>query len=196
MKFYINEHLPDKITEKRREIRHFIWEQKRKDDSLPKEAKATIKVQNDIVYVYKIPVKHKSPPIKLVDMFPTSDRQAQLDEIVLMKSDDGTVKNSVFQAFAIHATKSGDIQDARLKVRIANPSVSHVIAAFVSGHGQYAYDDDGEYGSGLRLARAIQNAGYTDVVIVVARRFGGQHVGAQRFQVINELALQAVLRLP
>lgn len=196
LQYYVNEQLPDKIMEKQKEVRHFIWEQKRKDDSLPKDQKASIKVQNDIVYINRQPVQHKLPPVKMSEMFPTPQDQQKLDSITLSKSDDKTVKNSVFQAFAMHASTSAEAHLAHRKVRVANPSVSHVIAAFVSGENGYAFDDDGEYGSGLRLVRAIQAAGYTDLVVVVARRFGGQHIGAQRFCIINELALQAIRKLP
>lgn len=92
LQFYVNEQLPDMMAEKKNEIRHFIWEQKRKDDHLPKAQKASIKVQNDIVYVNKQPIKHRLPPTKLSETFPDAEMQSQLDEISLAKSDDKTVK--------------------------------------------------------------------------------------------------------
>lgn len=108
----------------------------------------------------------------------------------------GTIKGSVFQAFALHANTPHDAHIAHLKLRVANPSCSHIIAAFVGGDDTYAFQDDGEFGAGLRLTRFIQSQGYADVVILVARRYGGQHIGAQRFQVMNELALEALRKLP
>lgn len=92
LKFYVNEQLPDMMAEKKREIRHFVWEQKRKDDHLPKGQKANIKVQNDIVYVNKQPVKHRLPIIKLSEMFPDQEMQEKLDATQLVKSSDRTSK--------------------------------------------------------------------------------------------------------
>lgn len=190
--YFVNEQYPDKIAEKRKEIRHFVWEQRRKEDHLPDNQKAKIKIQEDVVYVNKQPVNHKLGSVKIKDMFPTPEEQMELNSIKLAKSKDRTVKGSVFQAFAMEATEVEHARLAQQKVKVANPSATHIITAFLSGMDDYKFNDDGEYGSGLRLVRHLQGLGYTDKVVVVVRRFGGKHIGPQRFQIINDLAVEAI----
>lgn len=194
-KFLVRIQLPDKTMENHREVNHYVWEQKRKDDGLPKERKARIKVANNTVYVDKKEISHSLPEIKFADLFPSPEEQEQIDTLQMHKSEVKTVKRSQFQGFAAHADSKDFASQAQLKVRQTFPDASHVITAFVSARGDYYFDNDGEFGAGLRLARYIKDGDYGDMVVCVVRRFGGVHVGPQRFSAILEVAKQAIDKL-
>lgn len=49
-------------------------------------------------------------------------------------------------------------------------------------------DDDGEGGSGAKLASTIENTGAQNVLVVVSRWFGGVHLGPARFKYIASVA--------
>ena len=81
--------------------------------------------------------------------------------------------------------------------KIAAASHNMVAYSFVdasSGVRVFDNDDDGEGGSGAKLASTIDNKGARDVIVVVSRWFGGVHLGPTRFQCINNAARDALVR--
>lgn len=186
---------PIKHWKKKREVNHFIWEQKSKEEHLPKQQKSKILVRKDTVYVNRLAVKHKLPKVKFPLLYKDPAIQDEIDNLVTFRSDLKTVKDSIFQAFAAYANTTEEAHKVQTRIRQANPAASHVIAAFVSGTGDYAFNEDGEFGSGIRLVRKIKERDFADVVVCIVHKFGGKHIGPQRFQIINDLAIQAIERL-
>jgi len=75
--------------------------------------------------------------------------------------------------------------------KIAAASHNMVAYSFVdasSGVRVFDNDDDGEGGSGAKLASTIDNKGARDVIVVVSRWFGGVHLGPARFKHIASVA--------
>lgn len=55
-------------------------------------------------------------------------------------------------------------------------------------------DDDGEAAAGGRLLHLLQLMDVWNVVVVVTRWYGGIHLGPARFQLINQVAREAVVK--
>jgi hypothetical protein len=55
-------------------------------------------------------------------------------------------------------------------------------------------DDDGENAAGGRLLHLIELMGASNVVVVVSRWYGGVHLGADRFRLINQCARDAITK--
>ena len=53
-------------------------------------------------------------------------------------------------------------------------------------------DDDGESGSGAKLAALLELTGASNVLVVVSRWFGGIHLGPARFKYIASVGRQAL----
>ena len=58
------------------------------------------------------------------------------------------------------------------------------------------FDDDGETAAGGRLLHLMQLMDVWNVVVVVSRWFGGVLLGPDRFRIINNVARQALIRVP
>jgi len=54
-------------------------------------------------------------------------------------------------------------------------------------------DDDGETAAGSRLAHLLELVGVENVMVVVSRWYGGIHLGADRFRLINQVAREALV---
>ena len=73
--------------------------------------------------------------------------------------------------------------------RVRTPSVAKII-------GEVLYedcDDDGENAAGRRLLRLLQVMDVWNVLVVVSRWYGGVKLGPDRFNIINDVAREAVV---
>lgn len=61
--------------------------------------------------------------------------------------------------------------------------------------GREAYNDNGEFGSGFRLLRAIKTSGLDNVALFMIRQYGGVNLGPKRFTIMTELAELALEKL-
>lgn len=70
----------------------------------------------------------------------------------------------------------------------------HIAVACVVGD-QEAYHDNGEFGAGFRLLKAIKNSGMNNVALFMIRQFGGINIGPKRFTIMVDLAELALEKL-
>lgn len=197
-KFYVNAQLPDKMVEQNRLVRHIIWEQKKKDEGLPFDQKAKIAVQNNVVIINRKSIRKQLPKVRLHHMFQDDEIQRKLEDITLTESEHRREKGSNFQAFAATCEKPELAHLVQVRVRQLNPEASHVITVFNPAPDStysYALQDDGEHGGALRLYRYLKDHNICNVAVCVARTFGGVHIGPKRFQIMTELAKQAIDKL-
>lgn len=93
---------------------------------------------------------------------------------------------------------TSDVQKAYNKICQDAPAIDHIPMAFVAQHEGESTSglvDDKEHGAGHRVLKAIREMGEHNIAVFVARRFGGEHIGASRFDVISKLASKAILQL-
>ena len=153
--YYINKQLPEKLAEQNREIRQIVRKQKSKEETLPMGERSQIQVQNKKVYIDGEEVVKLLLPPEPMELFTDNAETEKIDKIKLASSDVETEKGSVFQAFAMKASQLVDVKRGYVKVRQLNPSVTHVVAAYL-GRNKEAYQDDDEHGSGFRLLKKLQ----------------------------------------
>ena len=73
--------------------------------------------------------------------------------------------------------------------RVRNPSAAKMI-----GEVPYEdWDDDGENAAGRRLLRLLQVMNVWNVLVIVSRWYGGVKLGPDRFNIINDVAREAVV---
>ena len=112
-----------------------------------------------------------------------------------------TEKKSTFRGFLLRDVTSLEQVDAMLRAlrrdsRIAR--CSHLMAAWrIALRGDprdpdcvwaQDHDEDGETGAGRGMSHLLRVTGSGNVCVVVARWFGGVHLGPARFQLINNCA--------
>ena len=111
-----------------------------------------------------------------------------------------TGDGSHFQAHSVRITSKEDVIPAikalGADVRVAG--ASHVMYAYRTGTERYAihnYEDDGEWGSGRMIMEAIEEKNIYNQLICVTRWHYGKHMGRARFDVIKNLAIEAIDKL-
>jgi len=119
-------------------------------------------------------------------------------------SDPITDRGSTFMAFATHVTSEEDafMKLDKLKTDSKMRKASHIMSAWrtkvINENGQEIKyqdsDDDGEAAAGSRMLHLITIMDVWGIMVIVARWFGGAHIGPDRFRHINSTAREAVLR--
>ncbi|KAL3234592.1 Uncharacterized protein RNJ44_03354 [Nakaseomyces bracarensis] len=118
-------------------------------------------------------------------------------------SDPISDRGSTFMAFAAHATSEEEAFQMldHLKMDSKMRRANHAMCAWrikkQSDGNEIIYqdcDDDGETAAGSRMLHLITIMDVWNVIVVVARWFGGVHIGPDRFKHINSTAREAVLR--
>lgn len=191
--YYINPQLPDSLAEQRRENRQNIKERKEKEKPIPKENKSTFNIKNGKLYINgQVKRKLLSPP-SVLQLFPDEDQQKKIDnmrsKILRSKPESGSM-------FRITVFRPSTIDEARLayiKLFQEFPSADHIAGTFCIGNSK-DYQDNGEFGSGFRLLKVLNDAGLDNIAIFMIRHHGGTNLGPRRFVIMTDLARAALDR--
>lgn len=80
-----------------------------------------------------------------------------------------------------------EVRLAYIKMFQTYPGADHIaVAAMVNR--EEAFNDNGEFGSGFRLMKAICQAQMDNIALFMVREFGGKHLGPRRFTIMTDLA--------
>lgn len=132
------------------------------------------------------------------DLYFDQDEQKEMNKLKIIYTKPEDLKSSSFWAAAVRADTTLEVQRAYNKIRQDSPSVDHIVLGYVSKCNDEEVSglvDDNEHGAGHKVLRAIRERKEVNIAVFVARRFGGEHIGPQRFQVFLRLALQAMEQL-
>lgn len=197
-KFYINQQLPDAVSEQCREIREIIKQCKDKEEDLPRSAKSSFTVKADKVFINGQLQKKKITPPTVQELFPEQSEQEKMDKIKFKFFHTDPEQGSSFKAAVFTPQSMADVRRAYIKLAQDYPAADHIAVA-CSVQSETAYQDNGEHGSGFRILRCIKQSALDGVAIFIMRHYGGQNLGPRRFTIINELsrvALEYVKALP
>lgn len=150
------------------------------------------------IFVNKKVVKRKLPVVRPRHMFQSENVQDKLDTLEFSESEYKPDRTGYFQAYAVACKKTTEAHLAQVRARQMHPEATHIVSAFNPSPESaelYAFQDDGEFGAGLRLIRFLKENNYHDVVVCVVRHYGGVNLGPRRFQLMTELAKEALDKL-
>ena len=122
-----------------------------------------------------------------------AQEKAKMDKLTLGKSDMVNEKGSIFTAYAVVSTLLTEICRAYCKVRSMYTSGDHVVVAYHLD-GQKGGHDDDEYAASNHLQQ-ILNQTDKNLAIFMVCVFGGVHIGAKCFTIIEKLAREAIAKL-
>ena len=124
----------------------------------------------------------------------------ELDEVLRSeynRSENKAVEGSIFTGFAAPAKNHDDVRRLYQKLKLKIPDARHIVCAYVLKDVSPHYNaadchDDGEHGAGRILLELLESNGLTDVMIFVARRYGGVKMSGERFKCYLEVAKEAL----
>lgn len=195
--YFINEQIPEGCTELKKQMSARLKTLKEKNDAKPRDQRSVIQaVGSNILVDGELDKSEVSTP-QPSQLFLDAESQAQIDEIqtLLVETQPEVVKNSQFIGLAIHATDTAQVQRAYIAVAQRYPSSDHIMLGYAlkeKGQLKAGSCDDKEYGAGAKIRNLIFQKKARDVAVFVLRKYGGIHLGFNRFAAIESVASKAI----
>ena len=189
--YAISEQLPASVRERR--TAQIPLMTKMRQEAQKNNSSANIKLVKDKLFVNNQLIKGKFES-NCLDHITTSDA---IDYNHIEHTLPRTVKNSVFQGHyhSVH-TQMEASQVLRSCYQGDTAKSDHIIYAyrFLDENGQTVsgHDDDGEWSASQILMELLQDKGINDGILIVTRKHGGQNLGKQRFDIIRQVAHEAL----
>ncbi len=199
VKYFVNEQQPEALVEERKTVRAKAKELKEKneDPDTPEIEKVKVEIKGGKLYVNNELERDKVKPPTPSDLFVNQAEQKRTNDVKLEVCGQQGEKGSSFYAYATEVDSIVGVRRAYRKVKQINPHVNHIMAAYKviqNGTLQKGHCDDREHGGGRKILEEIGNR--ENVAVFVCRKFGGQHIGAKRFEHISQVAHNALTLLP
>lgn len=194
--FFVSEQLPEEFAERRRQ-QGFIKAQNNKlptAEQLPMEfKKGDLYIENDR---FQHPIR---PPTVRQQVLPSAWEADLTRKVEIFEGDTRDRDDSVFVGYAAKVDSVDLVQGAYMKVRQAHPDASHVMCAYrFPGNNptkSYGISDDGEHGGGRRILKVLRDAEVFNCALFVVRYYGGRHIGADRFTLIEDVSKSALMEM-
>lgn len=196
--YFISEQIPEGIVESRKQINQRLKTLKDQNEAKPKEERSKIQVINEKILVNDVLDLPEVTVPKPSQLFLDERTQALIDQIQseLQETSPVTVRNSEFMGISIKVSSIEKVQQAYIAVTQRYPSVDHIMLGYAfrdsGGKLKTGFCDDREYGSGVRIRKTIFKLKCRDTAVFVLRKFGGVHLGFNRFKTIEEVAQTAI----
>lgn len=190
--FYVNIQQPEARIESKRNAKALLKKYQEKFKS------AKVELRAEKVYINNEWKRPLLEPPRVDQLFFDPDEQKTMSKIQYCYTPPTDERSSSFWAASSRVDSLEKAKLAYKKIRQEFPALSHISAACVTAHeGSMisALADDQEHGAGFRILRKIREQKQENIIIFVARKFGGEHIGGRRFEIIEQLAVKAIQQL-
>lgn len=199
-KFFISEQIPDGITEVKKQTQARAKILRDENDLKPQQEKKKIQVVKDKILINgELDKPEVTTPLPS-QLFLSAEEQRKVDLIQaqLVQTEPETYRNSEFMALAVKASTVEDVKRSYIAVVQRHPSADHHMLGFAlkdNGKIHSGFCDDREFGAANRIRKAIFDMRSRDTAVFVLRKYGGVHLGFDRFRIIEEIAKKAIVML-
>ena len=173
-KIFISDYIPANTQEKRRREKEIIQEIEKNEEIDSTQVgyirgKLTIQGQR---YTPKV-----SPPTpkELINM-DVRDLE-RIQKLKMNKGIEYSSDGSRFVGYSAHVSSFQQIREFYIKAKILQPDARHIVCAYrlpgSETHYNQSFHDDGESGSGRVILEMLKDFGKQNIVVLVARKYGG-----------------------
>lgn len=199
--YFISEQVPDGITEVKKQTSARVKTLQDANATKPDHEKDKIQVFQDKVLVNGVLDVPEVQPPQPAQLFLDVEAQSRVDVIQskMMETDPVTVKNSEFRALALKVHSIQEVNDAYIAAAQHFPSADHIMVAYAFKQDHKLFHgacDDREFGASAKIKNTPFENQAKNTAIFIIRKYGGIHLGTERFRTISEVALQALNMLP
>lgn len=199
-KYFISEQLPEGIVEGKKQLNYRLDTLKKANEAKPKEAKDRIQVHSGKILINGELDKPEVTTPKPSDLFLDSIEQQQVEEIQdkLVETDRETHSHSEFIGLALKVHSTQEVQMAYKAVAQRYPASDHIMLGYALRQDRELKTgscDDKEYGAGIRIRKTIFEMKAKNTAVFILRKFGGIHLGFQRFKIIEDITRKVVEQL-
>ena len=191
----ITQQLPQETMSMRAKQYHLIEERK----SMAKEGKNDLKIsmKADKLYINQQLIRPDvaKPPLSLILSLDQDDLE-KARKLPHAFSRTFEERGSMFQAEAVQVKSIIEVRLAYQKL-LSCPQAAratHNIMAY-KVRDKVGWEDDGEHGAGRFLSHWIKDCKMENICIFVTRNYGGEKLGARRFELLRETAKAACTEL-
>lgn len=194
--YFISDQLPESWAERKKFV-HFLKQQNKK---LPTAQQATASVDRGILSFdgvqYQPPIRAPLPA-ELCTM--KVERKAMLRELEFTLGKSEEMEKSTFVGYAAEIFSAEQAQKYYDALKMKVPDATHIACAFLipaeSVAKSYGCIDDGEHGAGRTLLNMLVKNKAQNRAVFITRHYGGKHIGATRFQIMERVGSSALLNL-
>lgn len=199
-KYFIAEQTPEGIIEQRKQTSNRAKHLKSKNEGKPKQDQKSIQVINGKILIDgqidQLEVTTPQP----MNLFLNAEEQKKVNEIQqqLVETELKTSHNSKFRALAIRVNTIEEVNCAYVAVCQRYPMVDHAMMAYALKEQEElksGFCDDKEYGAGIRLKKLLFEEKSKNLAVFVVRKYGGLHMGFNRFNTIENIARAVIQAL-
>ena len=194
-KFYVDPQLPEKKMAERRNLNYQMATLRKENSLRTPENQAELKIEKGKIYVNKEKQKTwvYSPKVSTI-LNLSREEYDRIECLEMVKSAEKEESASKFTVYAKKVQNVNQIADYYQAVKIWHPEADSIVAAY-SVKSKKGNCDDSESGAGLRIQKLIEERNEKDVVVFVAREYGGRHLGTRRFRIITDQAREVLNKL-
>lgn len=196
---FIAEQIPDGIQEIRKNVNKRAAALRKIEDAKPRDQQRPVKVLGDKVIVGGFVQKAEVETPQTMDLFPSVEDQKQINQIAryIKEAEPIYERNSTFVGLAVEVKSVQETNTAYKAVMQRFPFMDHVMMAYQfrspeDGGIKYGSCDDQEHGGGSAISRFLHLNKIKDIAVFVVRRYGGLHLGPDRFNTITKAAKSAI----
>ncbi|XP_078330459.1 protein IMPACT homolog [Crassostrea virginica] len=193
--FHVSPQYPSSLVENRKHLSEL--QKKYTEQKVETKIKGNKLVfKNGNVYKDKVLVPRAEDVLLALD-----EEKEALGHIEVVTSEEKREKGNRFIANAAEAKTYGDVRKVYKKICSIpiHAQASHriLVYRFTDKDGKLidGYMDDGEYGAGRNLLKHLEERRLNNVVCVVTRWYGGEHLGGMRFELMKDVATEAAQKL-
>lgn len=194
---YIKEQIPEGVMEKRKSNTARLKSLNKENDLRPKDQKNKIMlIQDRIVINGEMDIPEVQTP-QPAELFMNSEVQKEVDAMhsKLHETETINLRNSSFIGHALKVCSTKEVNLAYKALAQRYAAVDHIFMAYAlkeDGIIKHGHCDDNEHGGGNCIHKILLNDKVKDTAIFIVRRFGGIHLGLDRFHTIESVAKQAI----
>lgn len=191
--YYISEQLPEELAEQKRYRQFWVRDNKRK----PVDEQKDVSINQNRLYINNQMYRRKvSPPQNPEILRMNEEDLAEVRNVELIKGPTHEEKNSEFLTYVQQISSVNEVRLGYRKMRVRFADATHIMMAYklpgAVGPLNQEGCDDGEHGSSRHLLQMLIDKDYTNVCVYVVRYYGGTHLGQKRFEIITNLAQEAI----
>lgn len=194
---FISEQIPEGITESRKSLTKRAGVLQSIENKKPDKERREVKILGEHVIVGGEVDKQEIMTPQPFELFPGSQEQAEINAInqKIKEAQPGFARNSTFVGLALKVKSAEETNKAYKAVMQRFPFMDHVMLAYRFREDQnikIGHCDDGEHGGGAVISKLLHEQRCKNIAVFVVRRYGGIHMGFDRFKEITVAAQKAV----
>lgn len=196
--YFVSEQVPEGIVENRKQIAQRVGVLKAKEAKKPPTQQQEVRIMGEKIVVggnVDRPLVSTPQPNEL---FPSMEEQSKINGLnsKIKETLPSYEKNSSFVGLAVETKSIEEVNLAYKAVVQRYPYMDHVMMGYrvTTPDGEILHGgcDDTEYGGGSCVENQLYAMKQNNIATFVVRRYGGIHLGVDRFQTIRAMTSMAV----